>query len=47
MTHEIHKNLDANPSTDTIGVFLDMSKAFDNVWHNGLTMESNHSYFSF
>ena len=36
ITHEIHKNLDANPSTDTIGVFLDMSKAFDKVWHNGL-----------
>ena len=36
ITHEIHKNLDTNPSTDTIGVFLDMSKAFDKVWHNGL-----------
>ena len=36
ITHEIHKNLDANPSTDTIGVFIDMSKAFDKVWHNGL-----------
>ena len=36
ITHEIHKNLDADPSTDTIGVFLDMSKAFDKVWHNGL-----------
>ena len=31
ITHEIHKNLDANPSTNTIGVFLDMSKAFDKV----------------
>ena len=30
IAHEIHKNLDA------IGVFLDMSKAFDKVWHNGL-----------
>ena len=36
ITHEIHKNLDANPSIDTIGVFLDMSKAFDKVWHEGL-----------
>ena len=36
ITHEIHKNLDANPSIDTIGVFLNMSKAFDKVWHNGL-----------
>ena len=31
ITHEIHKNLDANPSSS-----LDMSKAFDKVWHNGL-----------
>ena len=35
ITPEIHKNLDANPSSDTIEVFLDMSKAFDKVWHNG------------
>ena len=25
ITHEIHKNLDANPSIDTVGIFLDMS----------------------
>ena len=36
ITHEIHKNLDANPSIDTIGIFLDMSKAFDKVWLKGL-----------
>ena len=36
ITHEIHKNLYANPSIDTVGIFLDMSKAFDKVWHNGL-----------
>ena len=29
--HEIHKNLDTNPSTDTIGIFLDMSTVFDKV----------------
>ena len=28
ITHTIHKNLDANPSLDTKGIFLDMSKAF-------------------
>ena len=36
ITHTIHKNLDANPSLDTKGIFLDMSKAFDKVWHEGL-----------
>ncbi len=36
ITHEIFKGLDANPSLDTRGVFLDISKAFDRVWHDGL-----------
>ena len=36
ITHTIHENLDANPSLDTKGIFLDMSKAFDKVWHEGL-----------
>ena len=36
MTHEIHKSLDANPSREVRGVFLDISKAFDRVWHDGL-----------
>ena len=35
ITHEIHKHLDANPSID-IGVFQNMSKAFDKVWRKGL-----------
>ena len=36
IVQNIHKNLDNTPSTDTHGVFLDMSKAFDKVWHEGL-----------
>ena len=36
MTHEICKAYDANPSFDTRGVFLDLSKVFDVVWHDGL-----------
>ena len=36
ITHEIFKNFDANPSLDTRGIFLDISKAFDRVWHEGL-----------
>ena len=36
ITHEIYSNFDAYPSLDTRGVFLDISKAFDRVWHEGL-----------
>ena len=34
--HEIFKGFDANPPLDTRVVFLDISKAFDRVWHKGL-----------
>ena len=36
ITHEIYSNFDACPSLVTRGVFLDISKAFDRVWHEGL-----------
>ena len=36
ITHEIFKGLDANPSLDTCGTFLDISKAFDRVWDEAL-----------
>ena len=36
ITHEIYKAFDGNPCLETRGVFLDMSKAFDKVWHDGL-----------
>ena len=36
ITHEIFKGFDANPSLDTCGIFLDLSKAFDRVWHEAL-----------
>ena len=36
ITHEIYRSFDCNPSLETRGVFLDMSKAFDKVWHKGL-----------
>ena len=36
ITHEIYKLFDVNPSLETRGVFLDISKAFDKVWHEGL-----------
>ena len=34
--HKIQSNFDSNPPADVRGAFLDISKAFDNVWHKGL-----------
>ena len=37
IVHEIMKSFDSsNPTPDVRGVFLDISKAFDRVWHDGL-----------
>ena len=36
ISHDIYKAFDANPSLEVRGVFLDLSKAFDKVWHDGL-----------
>ena len=36
ITHEIYSAFDCNPSLKVRGVFLDLSKAFDKVWHDGL-----------
>ena len=36
ITHDIYKSFDSNPSLETRGLFLDISKAFDRVWHEGL-----------
>ena len=36
ITHEIYKGFDCYPPTDMRGTFLDISKAFDKVWHEGL-----------
>ena len=34
--HKIQTDFDNNPAGDVRGAFLDISKAFDKVWHNGL-----------
>ena len=34
--HEIFNSFDYNPSVDIRGIFLDISKAFDKVLHDGL-----------
>ena len=36
ITHDIYQAFDNNPSLETRAVFLDLSKAFDRVWHKGL-----------
>ena len=36
MIYEIQTAFDENPAVDVRGVFLDISKAFDKVWHDGL-----------
>ena len=36
ITYDIYKSLDANPSFEVRGIFLDMSKAFERIWHEGL-----------
>ena len=35
VTHNIYCVFDANPSLEVRDVFLDLLKAFDNVWHEG------------
>ena len=32
----INSSFDCDPTQDVRGVFLDVSKAFDKVWHDGL-----------
>ena len=36
ITHNIYCAFDVNPSLEVRGVFLDLSKALDKVWHEGL-----------
>ena len=36
IVHDIYIAFDAYPTLESHDVFLDMSKAFDKVWHEGL-----------
>ena len=39
--HEIYKSFSCNPPKDVRGIFLDLSKAFDRVWHDGFIYKIN------
>ena len=36
ITHEIFETFDCNPSPEVRSLFLDISKAFNKVWHTGM-----------
>ena len=36
ITHEIYRAFNCSPSLEVRGIFLDLTKAFDKVWHQGL-----------
>ena len=36
ITHEIYQSFDCSPTRDVKRVLLNISKAFDKVWHEGL-----------
>ena len=36
IVHNLYKTFDSYPNLETRGLFLDMTKAFDKVWHQGL-----------
>ena len=42
ITHTIFKAFDCSPPLDVRSVYLDISKAFDRVWHDGLMYKLKH-----
>ena len=46
ITHNIFSSFDCNPTVETRAVVLDISKAFDKVWHEGLIFKFQSMGFS-
>ena len=44
ITHELYKSFDEG--LEVRGVFIDISKAFDKVWHEGLLLKLNQNGIS-
>ena len=40
IVHDISYPFDCDTAIDVRGVFLDISKAFDKVWHDGIILET-------
>ena len=43
LTNEIHEAFENHKSLEVRAVFLDISKAFDEVWHDGLLFNNNNN----
>ena len=41
MIHEIQKSFDESPLVDVRGIFSDIFKAFDKVWHKSYGISGN------
>ena len=39
IVHDINSSFDCDSNIDVRGVFLDILKAFDKVWHDGIMLE--------